>query len=116
MTRLVTFVRAIRSSSTLPIVATGENGTTYVVKLRGGAEGILASVTEWIALNLGLLQHSERSNHRLIFDGLKRLRNSAGALERRREEMRNLIPETSEEEQARLERNKRLFQQGFGRL
>lgn len=49
---LTTFVREIRAGSSLPLVAVGDDGTTYVVKPFGNGDGIPAAAVEWIAFGL----------------------------------------------------------------
>lgn len=52
MIHLTTFVREIRTGSSLPLVAVGDDGTTYVVKPFGNGDGIPAAAVEWIAFGL----------------------------------------------------------------
>jgi len=51
------FFHELRKGSSLPLLVGGDDGNTYVVKLNGAGDGVLASVVEWVASKLGgLLQ------------------------------------------------------------
>lgn len=52
MIHLTTFEREIRTGSSLPLVAAGDDGATYVVKPFGNGDGIPAAAVEWIAFGL----------------------------------------------------------------
>lgn len=55
MIKVVEFYKEIRAGSSLPLIVGGKDGTKYVVKLRGGGDGVLANVVEWLAIKLGRL-------------------------------------------------------------
>lgn len=53
MLEAVTFHHEIRTGSSLPLVVGASDGHRYVLKARGGGDGVLASVVDRLALDLG---------------------------------------------------------------
>lgn len=53
MLRAVTFHQEIRTGSSLPLVVGASDGRRYVLKARGGGDGVIASAVDWLALGLG---------------------------------------------------------------
>lgn len=52
ITHVATFHRAIKAASSMPLIVSGEDDNTYVIKLKGGGDGVLANIVEWIAFSL----------------------------------------------------------------
>ena len=52
MLTAIQFHREIRAGSSLPLLVEATDGRLYVVKPRGSGDGLVASVTDWIALQL----------------------------------------------------------------
>ena len=55
MIHLKKFYQEIRNSSSLPLLVEGDDGIKYVIKLRGGADGAIANIIEWLSLQFARL-------------------------------------------------------------
>ncbi|MEM7713686.1 MAG: HipA family kinase [Cyanobacteria bacterium P01_A01_bin.68] len=55
MINLTKFYQEIRNSSSLPLLVEGDDGVKYVIKLRGGADGAIANIIEWLSLQFARL-------------------------------------------------------------
>ncbi len=49
---VVSFLREIRSGSSLPLVVSADDGKTYIMKLTGAGEGVHTLIAEWTASHL----------------------------------------------------------------
>ena len=79
MIYLTKFHQEIRTSSSLPLLVEGDDGIRYVIKLRGGADGAIANIVEWLSLKLArLIQIPTLKPKFLIVDTdlVKQVRNS----------------------------------------
>lgn len=55
MIHLTKFYQEIRTSSSLPLLVEGDDEIKYVIKLRGGADGAIANIIEWLSLQFARL-------------------------------------------------------------
>ncbi|MCJ8279028.1 MAG: hypothetical protein MJK14_03555 [Rivularia sp. ALOHA_DT_140] len=73
------FHQEIRTSSSLPLLVEGDDGIQYVIKLRGGADGAIANIIEWLSLKLAQLIQIPALTPKLLVvdtDLVKQVRNS----------------------------------------
>lgn len=79
MIYLTKFHQEIRTSSSLPLLVEGDDGIQYVIKLRGGADGAIANIVEWLSLKLARLIQIPTLKPKLLIvdtDLVKQVRNS----------------------------------------
>ncbi len=55
MIKITDFFNEIRIGSSLPLIVGGSDGNKYVVKLNGSGDGVIASVIDWLSIQIGQL-------------------------------------------------------------
>lgn len=66
MVKLVAFHDIIKASSSRPLVVSDASRKKYILKPKGGGDGVLANIVEWIAYKLALEIHLPVVPHALL--------------------------------------------------
>lgn len=77
MIHITTFHHAIKNASSLPLIVSDVHKTQYVLKVKGGGDGVMANIVEWIAahlakeLNIPTVTHELLSINKALLDQVK---------------------------------------------